>query len=137
MGKHGSPWMPETARAEAERLVAEVAAGRDPSTARQADRKASNLVALYMAEGVGHNKASTLKADRGRIEHHLRPLLGKFRADRIARDDVERMRTAVTAGKTVQKVESPTAATPGGVMMAKRHSWFEGGFCSGAVVSAD
>jgi integrase len=108
IGKHGSPWTPETARAEAKRLLAEVAAGRDPAMAREADRKAptfDELIDLYLAEGVGHKKPSTLKADRGRIEHHLRPLLGKLRADRIARADVERMRNAVTAGKTAQKIE--------------------------------
>ncbi len=85
IGKHGSPWTPETARAEAKRFLAEVAAGRDPASARQEDRKAltfDNLIALYLTEGISHKKASTLKADRGRIEHHLRPLLGKLRADR-------------------------------------------------------
>ncbi len=108
IGKHGSPWTAETARAEAKRLLAEVAAGRDPAMARQADRNAltfGELIDLYIAEGVGHKKPSTLKADRGRIEHHLRPLLGKLRADRITRADVERMRNAVTAGKTAQKIE--------------------------------
>jgi integrase len=108
IGKHGSPWTPEMARAEAKRLLSEVAAGRDPAMARQADRKAltfDELIDLYLAEGVGHKKPSTLKADCGRIEHHLRPLLGKLRADRLARADVERMRNAVTAGKTAQKIE--------------------------------
>src|SRR5712691_2562134 len=109
IGKHGSPWTPETARPEAKRLLAEVAAGRDPATVRQEDRKAltfAGLIDLYFSEGVSHKKASTLKADRGRIEHHLRPLLGKLRADRIVRADVERMRNAVTAGKTAEKIES-------------------------------
>ena len=109
IGKHGSPWTPETARIEAKRLLAEVAAGRDPATARQEDRKAltfGELIDLYLREGVGHKKNSTLKADRGRIEHHLRPLLGKLRADRIVRADVERMRNAVTAGKTAERIES-------------------------------
>jgi integrase len=109
IGKHGSPWTPETARIEAKRLLAEVAAGRDPATARQEDRKAltfGELIDLYLREGVGHKKHSTLKADRGRIEHHLRPLLGKLRADRIVRADVERMRNAVTAGKTAERIES-------------------------------
>jgi integrase len=108
IGKHGSPWTPETARAEAKRLLAEVAAGRDPAMAREADRKAlkfDELIDLYLAEGISHKKASTLKADRGRIGHHLRPLLGKLRADSISRADVERMRNAVTAGKTAQKIE--------------------------------
>lgn len=108
IGKHGSPWTPEMARTKAKRLLAEVAAGRDPSIARQADRKAlsfDDLIDLYLAEGVTHKKQSTLKADRGRIEHHLRPLLGKLRLDRITRADVERMRNAVTVGKTAQKIE--------------------------------
>src|SRR5215469_13286799 len=43
MGKHGSPWTPEMARAEARRLLAEVAAGRDPATARREDRRALNF----------------------------------------------------------------------------------------------
>jgi integrase len=109
IGKHGSPWTPETARAEAKRLLAEVAAGRDPATARDEARKAltsGELIDLYLSEGTTHKKASTLKADRGRIEHHLRPLLGKLRADRIVRADVERMRNAVAAGKTAEKIES-------------------------------
>ena len=53
---------------------------------------------------MSHKKPSTLKADCGRIEHHLRPLLGNLRADRIVRADVERMRNAVTAGKTTEKI---------------------------------
>jgi len=122
IGKHGSPWTPETARAEAKRLLAEVAAGRDPAMARVAERKAltfGELIDLYLAEGVGHKKPSTLKSDRGRIEHHLRPLLGKLRIDRISRADVERMRNAVTAGRTAHKIEdgekrpSGTLATGG------------------------
>ena len=107
IGKHGSPWTPETARIEAKRLLAEVAAGRDPARARQEDRKAlsfGELIDLYLSEGVSHKKPSTLKADCGRIEHHLRPLLGNLRADRIVRADVERMRNAVTAGKTIEKI---------------------------------
>lgn len=109
IGKHGSPWTPETARAEAKRLLAEVLAGRDPATVRQEDRKAmtfGELIDLYLTEGVSHKKASTLKADRSRIEHHLRPLLGRLRANRIGRADVERMRDAVTVGKTAEKIES-------------------------------
>jgi integrase len=109
IGKHGSPWTPETARTEAKRLLAEVAAGRDPAAARQQERNAltfGELIDLYLAEGGDHKKASTLKADRGRIEHHLRPLLGKLRTDRITRVGVEQMRNAVAAGKTAEKIES-------------------------------
>jgi integrase len=107
IGKHGSPWTPEMARAEAKRLLAEVAAGRDPATARQEERNAltfGELIDLYLAEGASHKKPSTLKADLGRIEHHLRPLLGKLRTDRIARTEIERMRNSVAAGKTAEKI---------------------------------
>jgi integrase len=118
IGKHGSPWTPETARIEAKRLLAEVAAGRDPATARQQERDAltfGELIDLYLAEGAGHKKPSTLKADRGRIEHHLRPLLGKLRADRIGRAEIERMRNAIAAGKTAEKIASAEKRRPGSV----------------------
>jgi integrase len=108
IGKHGSPWTPELARAEAKRLLGNVAVGRDPAKIRQQDRAAFTfgyLIDLYLAEGVGHKKPSTLKTDRGRIERHLRPLLGQMRADRIVRADIERMRNAVAAGKTADKIE--------------------------------
>jgi integrase len=114
IGKHGSPWTPETARAEAKRLLAEVAAGRDPEAIRQEDRKAlifSELIDVYLAEGTGHKKPSTLKADQGRVRHHLRPLLGKLRVDRIGRADIERMRNAVVAGKTAEKIEKRRAGS--------------------------
>jgi integrase len=116
IGKHGSPWTPETARTEAKRLLADVAAGRDPAAARQNERNAMSfgeLIDLYLAEGAGHKKASTLKADRGRIEHHLRPLLGKLRAHRIGRAEVERLRNAVAAGKTAEKIASGEKRQPG------------------------
>jgi integrase len=118
IGKHGSPWTAETARVEAKRLLAEVAAGRDPATARQEERNAltfGELIDLYLAEGAGHKKPSSLKVDRGRIEHHLRPLLGRLRADGIGRSEVERMRNAVTAGKTAEKVASAEKRRPGSI----------------------
>jgi integrase len=118
IGKHGSPWTPDTARIEAKRLLAEVAAGRDPATARQQERNAltfGELIDLYLSEGVGHKKPSTLKADRGRIKHHLRPLLGKLRADRVVRADVERMRNSVAAGKTAEKVRDGDKRRPGSI----------------------
>jgi len=116
IGKHGSPWTPDSARAEAKRLLGDVAAGRDPARDRQQDRAAfsfNQLIDLYLAESVNHKKVSTLKSDRGRIEHHLRPLLGQMRADRIVRADVERMRNAVSTGKTAEKVESDTKRRSG------------------------
>ena len=108
IGKHGSPWTPEAARAQAKKLLGKVEAGDDPAAERKSDRKIpifSELIDNYLAEGCSHKKPSTLAADRGRIEHHLRPLLGKLKIDRLNRADVERMRDAVAAGKTAKTPE--------------------------------
>jgi integrase len=118
IGKHGSPWTPEMARTKAKRLLAEVAAGRDPAITRQRQRTTltfGDLIDLYLAEGVSHKKTSTLKADRGRIEHHLRPLLGKLPADRIGRAEIERIRNAVAAGKTAETIASGEKRGPGSI----------------------
>src|SRR5438128_1505645 len=40
IGRHGSPWAPEMARKEVQRLLGQIAKGEDPSELRNADRKA-------------------------------------------------------------------------------------------------
>jgi hypothetical protein len=103
IGKHGSPWTPELARREALRLLGSVAAGENPAAARKAEARTmtlAELTELYLAEGAGHKKPTTLKSDRGRIKNHIVPLLGGLRIDRITRADVERMLRDVTAGRT-------------------------------------
>ena len=103
VGKHGSPWTPNMARTEAKRLLGLIASGEDPAERRGIERKAltvAELCDLYLAEGATHKKPSTLKADRGRIVHHIKPLLGRVRVDKVARADVERLLIDVKAGKT-------------------------------------
>jgi integrase len=73
------------------------------------------LIDLYLDEGIGHKKPSTINVDRGRIAHHLRPLLGKLRADRIGRADIERMRNTVAAGKTANQVVASDRRRPGSI----------------------
>ncbi len=71
IGRHGSPWTVDTARAEAKRLLGTVAHGGDPAAERQAARNAetlSELIDLYLAEGSAHKKPSTLAVDRARFE---------------------------------------------------------------------
>jgi Arm DNA-binding domain/Phage integrase, N-terminal SAM-like domain len=120
IGKHGSPWTPEAARTQAKKLLGKIEDGGDPAAQRQADRKIptfSELIDTYLAEGCSHKKSTTLAADRGRIEHHLRPLLGKARIDQLSRADIERMRDAVTAGRTA---ETPEERRPGSLRGAER-----------------
>jgi integrase len=116
IGKHGSPWTPDTARSEAKRLLGLVEAGTDPASDRMADRSQptfAELIDLYVAEGCSHKKPTTLKADHGRFEHHLRPLLGRLKANKIERADIERMRDAVASGKTAEKPAEDGGRRPG------------------------
>jgi hypothetical protein len=102
IGKHGA-LTPDGARIEARRLLGAVAAGNDPAEARSAERRAltiSELCDLYLAEGATHKKASTLRSDRGRIIHHIKPLIGRKRVDQLTRADIERLLTDVKSGKT-------------------------------------
>jgi hypothetical protein len=93
IGKHGSPWTPETARREALRLLADVSKGNDPLEQRGVELSRKTLAEicdLYFSEGVSHKKATTLRADLSRTEIHLKPLLGRRLIESITRADVER-----------------------------------------------
>src|SRR5437763_5378747 len=46
IGKHGSPWTPDSARGEAKRLLGLVATGADPAAARVARQEAPTVAEL-------------------------------------------------------------------------------------------
>jgi integrase len=103
IGKHGAPWTVEQARKEAKRLLGQVAAGIDPAEARdeaRADLTVAELCDLYLKEGCATKKASTLETDRGRIERHIKPTLGRRRVRQVRRGDVQRLLQDVADGKT-------------------------------------
>src|SRR5215472_7967894 len=118
IGRHGSPWTPESARAEARRILGEVVSGADPAAEKRAARKMTTVAELcdaYLADTeAGHlltrskapKKASTLAVDRGRIERHIKPLLGPLPVAAITRDDVERFLHDVADGKTAGKTKT-------------------------------
>lgn len=113
IGKHGSPWTPETARKEALDVLGLVRGGIDPADAAR-ERKAagvtvSDLCDQYLAAArTGRTltkfdvpkKASTLATDEGRIRRHIKPLLGKKLVRKLTAKDVEDFLHAVAAGKT-------------------------------------
>ena len=102
LGRHG-PITAEQARSQARVVLGQAEEGSDPQAVREADRRAetvAQLIDLYLAEGVSHKKPSTLRNDRGRIKHHLKPLLGSKRVKEVTRGDVERVLVDVIAGKT-------------------------------------
>lgn len=123
IGRHGAPWTPETAREEAKRILGEVSQGNDPQADKQAKRKAATvaeLCDLYLADAEagrlltrrgGAKKASTILTDRGRIEGHIKPLLGAMKVPAVTRDDVDAFMHAVAKGST--KRRAPTGKKHG------------------------
>src|ERR1700722_15374916 len=100
IGRHGSPWTPETARKEAKRILGSVANGADPAEAKKAKRHAesiSELCDLYFVDAKAGRvltrrkkpkKASTLVTDESRAERHIKPLLGRRAVSSISRSDI-------------------------------------------------
>lgn len=115
IGKFGSPWTVDNARAEARRLLGLVAAGTDPADLRE-DAKArrdipniSDLCDRYMEAARGGliltrfgrpKKASTLSIDEGRIARHIKPLVGRLKIADLDAKAVRRLIQDITAGKT-------------------------------------
>jgi integrase len=100
IGRHGSPWTPDQARIKAKELLSEVAKGIDPLVVRYADADkvtVAELCDLYLAEGTNHKKPSTLRGDRSRIRHYLKPRLGRRPVVSLTRADVERLVREVSA----------------------------------------
>ncbi|GJD64424.1 Arm DNA-binding domain-containing protein [Methylobacterium frigidaeris] len=88
IGLHGALTADE-ARREAKALLGQVARGEDPAEERVTRRAAMTVAdlctayvtaaeaGLIMGKGGQAKKDSTLYVDRGRIERHIKPLLGK------------------------------------------------------------
>lgn len=103
IGAHGSPWTADQARAEARKLLGRAANGEDPAKEKQDEKKqitVAQLCDLYLENGVGTKKASTIATDRGRIRRHIKPLLGKKKVRDVTRADIKRFLQDVANGKT-------------------------------------
>ena len=121
IGRHGAPWTPETARAEATRLLGKVVDGIDPSAVKQAKRKAATvaeLCDLYLADAEAGRlltrrklpkKTSTLTIDRGRIARHIKPLLGQMKVAAVTREDVDGFMHDIASGKTAGNTKTASS----------------------------
>jgi len=118
IGRHGSPWTPDTARAEAQRLLGEVKKGSDPATSKRSRRQAATVSELcdqYLADAKAGRlltrrmvakKASTLAIDVGRIERHIKPLIGQLKVTAVTREDVDAFMHDVAEGKTAGRTKT-------------------------------
>lgn len=94
IGRHGSPWTPETARAEAKRLLGAIHAGDDPAVQRDARKREPSVAEVlerYLAEHVEqHCKPSTAADIRRRVQSNMIPALGDMRISELTRAAVKR-----------------------------------------------
>ena len=118
IGRHGAPWTPDSARQEARRVLGEVVQGVDPAAEKRGARNAENvseLCDLYLADAEAGRvltrdrtpkKASTLAIDKGRVERHIKPLLGNLAVASVARNDVDRFMHDVAEGRTAVRAKT-------------------------------
>ena len=126
----------EEARAAAKKELARAQLGADLQEERKAARKAMTVAELcrdYMAtvEAGNHmtrrgapKSEATIATDRGRIERHIVPLLGKRIVRDLSRSDIASFFAAVKSGKTAVNVPTEKlrgrAIVSGGQGTAKR-----------------
>ena len=118
IGRHGSPWTPDMARDTAKRILGQVVEGADPAADKRAKRQAATMAELcdlYVADAEAGRlltrrkaakKASTIATDKGRVERHIKPLLGPTKVAAVTRDDVEGFMHAVAEGRTAARTKT-------------------------------
>lgn len=106
IGKHGA-LTPVQAREIAKDWAEAVRKGGDPLAKKRKARDAltvADLLDAYLASAAFAEKAeSTQATDRGRIDNHLKPRLGRKVAEKLSRDDVRRAKREIGEGKTARE----------------------------------
>ena len=95
IGKHGSPWTPDSARSRAKELLADVAKGGDPAKARDSARdnpSVADLVRQFKEEHVAVKAKPRTVIEYGRIlDRFIVPKLGQMRTMDVRREDIARL----------------------------------------------
>lgn len=118
IGKHGSPWTPETARKEARLILTEADEGFDRLAAKRKESAASTFaqVADRFVEVYGPKlKPRTLEEYQKLIDRYLKPKFGTHRIDAIERSDV--------AHAHAKWADHPRTANHALAVMSKIMSW--------------
>jgi integrase len=100
------------------RILGHVVDGADPAAEKRARRKAATvaeLCDLYLVDveagrlltrRKAAKKASTIATDKGRIERHIKPLLGNMKVAAVTREDVDGFMHAVAEGRTASRIKT-------------------------------
>jgi integrase len=138
----------EEARKAARIALAEVSKGSDPAENRRLERGAVTIETLcreyldraerglILTRRGEPKRATTLYTDRGRIEHHIIPLIGSRTVKDLTPLDVRRFMQGVMSGKTATDVKTKArgrAIVTGGKSAAGRAMGLLGGILSFAV----
>jgi integrase len=98
IGRHGSPWTPETARSEAKRLLGMIESGADPAAdkiARQAAPTMADLAERFLAEHAEvKRKARTAAEYRRLLDRIILPALAKRKVADVTRADIAKLHHA-------------------------------------------
>lgn len=111
IGPHGAPWTPEKARTKARSILGEIADGTDLAAIREEEKTAPTVAEFcdrYLKDAENGlvryrgkpKKTSTLATDRGRIERHIKPLLGRKLLKNVTTGDIEAFMFDVAEGVT-------------------------------------
>lgn len=117
IGRYGAPWTVDDARRKAKELLGLVAAGQDPAGDKREARQAATVAELcdaYLADAEAGRilnrgktkKPSTLATDKGRVERHIKPLLGRLKVAAVTGRDVERFRDDVAEGRSAATIKT-------------------------------
>ena len=95
IGRHGSPWTPDTARREARRILGDVAGGDDPASARDANQQALSISPLCQKFLEQHAdlklRPRTVVVYRDILARFVIADFGQMRAQDLRRSDVARL----------------------------------------------
>jgi integrase len=99
IGKHGSPWTPDTARKEARRVLGIVATGNDPAADRDVEKASATVADLagrFMSQHVtSKRKERTAEGYQDILNRLVLPKLGKMRVKDVQRSDISKLHHAM------------------------------------------